>query len=223
MFVRITIICLFLLNLYSLNSQVSIGGGFNSIAVLDVKNPYVGINLLGEYREDDLGYFAKFYTTLPQFDSRSSLALDPIDPNEQYFYDLNVSTNYKYNVLEFGKKYFYGKDLDFGFGGYLSSHLSLIMNTVNVQADKFDETRYKLPFGYSDKGKIYGIAAGLNAGAQYAFYYGTYYIDFGLNYIITAIPSKTLSQQQYMQNFSSYRQLFFVFNIGIKKTIFSTY
>ena len=223
MFVRITIICLFLLNLFSLNSQVSLGGGFNSIGVIDVKKPYLGLNLLGEYREDDMAYFIKFYSTLAQDDSQSLISLEPNDPNEPYNFNVNVLTKYKYNVLEFGKKYYYGKDLDFGPSGYLSSHFALIMNTVNAKVDNFDQNRFKLPIGYSDKGKIYAIAAGLNAGAQYAYFYGTYYIDFGLNYIISAFPSTSLSQQEYMQNFSSYRQLFFVFNIGIKKTIFSTY
>ena len=223
MFNRYLFLVFLIINVFDLKSQLSLGGGVNSIAVIDIKNPYLGFNLLGEYREDDLGYFAKFYSTLPQNDSQSILFLDPIDPNEPFSYDLNITTNYRYNVLEFGKKYFFGKDLDFGFGGYLSSHFALIMNIVNAKTDKFDETRYKLPFGYSEKGKIYGIAGGVNAGAQYAFYYGTYFMDFGLNYIITAIPSKDLAQQQYMQNFSSYRQLFFVFNFGIKKTIFNTY
>ena len=222
MFVRITIICLILLNLFSLNSQVIIGGGFNSIGVLDIKKPYLGLNLLGEYREDEMSYFIKFYSTLPQYDSQSLISLEPNNPNEINSLDVNVLRNYKYNVVEFGKKYYYGKDLDFGPAGYLSSHFALIMNTVKAKVDDFDQNRYKLPYGYTDKGKIYAVSAGLNAGVQYAYFYGTYFIDFGLNYIISYFPSTSFSQQ-HMQNLSSFRQLFFVCNIGIKKTIHSTY
>jgi hypothetical protein len=71
-----------------------------------------------------------------------------------------------------------------------------------------------------DKARIYSLAAGINLGAQYAFFHGTYYLDFGLNYTLIANSSNSFNQMQQFSSFNSYRQLFFVFNLGFKKTIF---
>lgn len=201
-------------------SQVIVGGGFNSIGAVNIKQPYLGINLLGEYRNDDMAYFAKFYTTLPQNDSETFIQMEPLNPEELINLQLNGLSRYNYNVLEFGKKNFYGEDLDFGPAGYLSSHFSLIMNTLRLKTDEFDESRYRFPDGYVDKARIYSLAAGINLGAQYAFFHGTYYLDFGLNYTLIANSSNSYNQMQQFSSFNSYRQLFFVFNLGFKKTIF---
>jgi hypothetical protein len=219
---RVVFIFLVVLNVFVVKSQLTIGGGLSSIGAIDVKNPYLGFNLLGEYREDDMAYFARFYSTLPQFDSDKIIQMDAINSNEEINLDLNGRVNYNYNVLELGKRNFYGKDLEFGFAGYMSSHFSLIMNTLSFKSDAFDQSRYKFPDGYVDKAKIYALAGGVNLGAQYALFYGTYFLDFGLNYVLMARPNQSFSQEQF-QNFNSYRQFFFVANFGFKKTIFNSY
>ena len=169
-----------------------------------------------------MAYFARFYSTLPQFDSDTSVQMFNINKDENLNFFLNGTTNYNYNVLEVGKRNFYGKDLEFGFAGYMSSHFSLIMNTLSFKNEAFDQSRYKFPDGYVDKAKIYALAGGINLGAQYALFYGTYFLDFGLNYVLMARPSQSLSQDQF-QKFNSYRQFFFVANFGFKKTIFNSY
>jgi hypothetical protein len=219
---RVVFIFLVVLNVFGVKSQLTLGGGLSSVGAIDIKNPYVGINLLGEYREDDMAYFARFYSTLPQFDSDTSVQMFNINKDENLNFFLNGTTNYNYNVLEVGKRNFYGKDLEFGFAGYMSSHFSLIMNTLSFKNEAFDQSRYKFPDGYVDKAKIYALAGGINLGAQYALFYGTYFLDFGLNYVLMARPSQSLSQDQF-QKFNSYRQFFFVANFGFKKTIFNSY
>jgi hypothetical protein len=219
---RVVFIFLVVLNVFGVKSQLTLGGGLSSVGAIDIKNPYVGINLLGEYREDDMAYFARFYSTLPQFDSDTSVQMFNINKDENLNFFLNGTTNYNYNVLEVGKRNFYGKDLEFGFAGYMSSHFSLIMNTLSFKNEAFDQSRYKFPDGYVDKAKIYALAGGINLGAQYALFYGTYFLDFGLNYVLMARPNQSFSQEQF-QNFNSYRQFFFVANFGFKKTIFNSY
>jgi len=125
MMLRVTFIFLVVLNVFGVKSQLTLGGGLSSVGAIDVKNPYVGFNLLGEYREDDMAYFTRFYSTLPQFDSKTIIHMNPLNPNEEINLDLNGTVNYNYNVLEFGKRNFYGKDLEFGFAGYMSSHFSI--------------------------------------------------------------------------------------------------
>lgn len=197
-----------------------VGGGLNSIGVIKIKQPYLGYNLVGEYKLDDMAYFAKFYSTLPQNDSETLIQMEPLNPEELINLQLSGLSRYNYNVLEFGKKNFYAQDLDFGPAGYLSSHFSLIMNTMRLKTDGFDESRYRFPDGYVDKARIYSLAAGINLGVQYAFFHGTYYLDFGLNYTLIARSSNSFQQMQQYSTFNSYRQLFMVFNLGFKKTIF---
>jgi hypothetical protein len=220
---KFAFLLLFILNISVFHSQLILGGGFNSIGAVNIKQPYLGANLLGEYRDDDIAYFAKFYTTLPQKDSETLIEMEPLNPEELINLQLSGLSRYNYNVLEFGKKNFYGQDLDFGPAGYLSSHFSLIMNTLSLKTDEFDESRYRFPAGYVDKSRIYSIAAGINLGAQYAFFHGTYYLDFGLNYTLIASSSNSFQQMQQYSSFNSYRQLFFVFNLGFKKTIFNVF
>lgn len=220
---KFAFLLLFILNISVFHSQLILGGGFNSIGAVNIKQPYLGANLLGEYRDDDIAYFAKFYTTLPQKDSETLIEMEPLNPEELINLQLSGLSRYNYNVLEFGKKNFYGQDLDFGPAGYLSSHFSLIMNTLSLKTDEFDESRYRFPDGYVDKSRIYSIAAGINLGAQYAFFHGTYYLDFGLNYTLIASSSNSFQQMQQYSSFNSYRQLFFVFNLGFKKTIFNVF
>jgi hypothetical protein len=220
---KFSVLFLFIFITSAFYSQLIVGGGFNSIGAVNIKQPYLGINLLGEYRNDDMAYFAKFYTTLPQNDSQILIPMESLKTDELLNLQLSGFSKYNYNVLEFGKKNFYGEDLDFGPGGYLSSHFSLIMNTLNFDPDNFDVSRYRFPDGYVDKARIYSLAAGVNLGGQYAFFHGTYYIDFGINYTLIASSSNSFNQMQQFSSFNSYRQLIFVFNIGFKKTIFSTY
>ncbi len=213
----------FILNISVFHSQFILGGGLNSVSVIGITNPYLGLNILGEYRNDDMAYFAKFYSTLPQNDSKTLIQMEPLNPEEMINLQLNGFSKYNYNVLEFGKKNFYGKDFDFGPAGYLSSHFSLVMNTLSINTDNFDETRYRFPDGYVDKSRIYSLAGGVNVGAQYAFFHGTYFLDFGLNYTLLASASNSFKQMQQYSSFNSYRQLFFVFNVGFKKTLYNLF
>jgi hypothetical protein len=214
--ILLTVILIFTLNGY--NSQVSIGGGFNSVAAFGIKNPYLGMNLLGEYRQDDLAYFARFYSTLPQNDAAIYVSMTPLNSNDSLTLNLNGNLTYSYNALEFGKRYYFGKDLDFGPSAYLSTHFSLLMNTVKVKTDSFDETRYSFPTGYVDKGRIFAFALCGTAGAQYALYYGTYYFDLGINYILTGLPNNEVASAA-----TTVKQLFFTFNVGFKKNIFTNF
>ncbi len=221
---RFYILCLFLMYVSVLKAQVFLGGGLNSVAAFGIKNPYLGMNLLGEYRQDDLSYFVKYFTSLPQTDSQVLIPMDDVIAGDfTSNYTLNSNLTYRYSVLELGKRYYYGKDLDFGPATYFSSHLALIMNEIKLKNDSFDETKYRLPSDYIEKGKLYALAAGLNAGLQYSFYYGTFFADCGLNYVITVLNSPTILQQSSINDFSSFKQLFFVFNFGFKKTIFVNY
>jgi hypothetical protein len=204
---------------FALNAQVTIGGGLNSVAAFGIKNPYLGLNFQGEYREDDLAYFAKFYTTLPQNDAKFQISMDPINSNDSLSLSLPATLKYRYNVLELGKRYYWGKDLDFGPSAYGSSHFLLMMNSAKLSDDiTFDKSRYQYPSGYVNKGKVFAVGIGLNAGVQYAFYYGTYFADLGFNYIFTALPNNEVASLV-----TTFKQVFFVFNIGFKKTIFTDY
>jgi hypothetical protein len=220
---KVALLFLLVINISVLDAQLMLGGGLNSVGALNIKQPYIGVNLLGEYRDDDMAYFAKFYTTVPQNDSETLIQMEPLNPEEMINLQLNGFSRYNYNVLEFGKKNFYGQDLDFGPAGYLSSHFSFIMNTLSLKTESFDDSRYRFPDGYVDKSRIYSLAAGINLGAQYAFFHGTYYLDFGLNYTLMASSSNSFQQMQQYSTFNSYRQLFFVFNLGFKKTIFNVF
>jgi hypothetical protein len=215
---RIIITILVLLSVFKLNAQISLGGGLNSVAAFGIKNPYLGLNILGEYRQDDLGYSARFYTTLPQNDAAIFVTMDPINQNDSLTLDLGGNLTYNYNVLEVGKRYYFGRDLDFGPALYLNSHFAFMLNSVKVKTDSFDETRYKFPSGYVDKGRIFAVAVGANVGAQYAFYYGTYFLDFGFNYILTGMANNEVASYA-----STPKQLFFTFNLGFKKTIFADF
>ena len=75
---RFYILCLFLMYVSVLKAQVSLGGGLNSVAAIGIKNPYLGMNLLGEYRQDDLSYFVKYFTSLPQTDSQVLIPMDEL-------------------------------------------------------------------------------------------------------------------------------------------------
>lgn len=215
---RLLILCLLIFSSFGLYAQISIGGGFNSVAAIGIKNPYLGLNFSGEYRNDDMSYFAKFYTTLPQNDAAVYVTMTPINSTDSFNYDLPGFLTYRYNVLEFGKRFYYAKDLEFGPAAYLSSHFAIMMNTVGVKTDAYDKSRYTYPTGYVDKGKIYAAAVGLNVGGQYSFYYGSYFLDFGLNYLLTGLPNNDLASSS-----TAVRQLFFAFNFGFKKTIFTDF
>jgi hypothetical protein len=75
---KFSVLILFIFITSVFYSQLIVGGGFNSIGAVSIKQPYLGINLLGEYRNDDMAYFAKFYTTLPQNDSQILIQMDPL-------------------------------------------------------------------------------------------------------------------------------------------------
>lgn len=207
----------FVLSIFSLKSQVSLGGGINTVAAFGVKNPYLGFNLLGEYRQEDLSYFVKYYNTLKQNQAAVTVSMIPLNQNDSISLSLNGNLTYGYSVLEFGKRQYFAKDYDFGPAVFYSSHFALMMNPVGITTDSFDEKRYSFPDDYTNKGRLFAIAVGLNAGAQYSFYYGTYYLDLGFNYILTALPNN------YLASNVSPNQLFFAFNLGFKKNIFNDF
>ncbi len=208
---------IFILSVFKMNSQVSIGGGINTVAAFGVKNPYVGFNLLGEYREDDLSYFVKYYNTFKQNHTAVAISMISLDQNDSISLNLNGNLTYGYSVFEFGKRQYFAKDFDFGPAVFYSSHFALMMNPVGVITDKFDEKRYKFPDDYTNKGKLFALAIGLNAGTQYSFYYGTYYLDIGFNYILNTLPNN------YLASNINPNQLFFAFNLGFKKNIFTNF
>ncbi len=201
---------------YRANAQLSLGGGLNSVVAFGIKKPYLGIHLFGEYREDEQSYYAKLSSTLSQTELSGTLDLQSNIPNDTSSFAavVDASQTFKYTNIEVGKRYYFGRDLDFGLSGYGGSHFNLAINSVNLKTGSFDNTHYSLPSDTPYTGHILGVGVGLNGGVQYGFYFGHLYFDAGFNYLLTAMPSNALASSS-----TSIKQVVFVFNLGFKRTL----
>jgi len=93
------------------------------------------------------------------------------------------------------------------------------MNTVGFKSESYDKSKYKIPDGFVDKAKLYALAGGINLGAQYALFYGTYFLDFGVTYVLMSRSSQSLQNEAQFPHFiNSYRQFFFLPIFEFKKT-----
>lgn len=190
-----------------------VGGGINSIVAFGVKKPYIGLQVLVEKREEDQSLYGKISSTLPQKEADLLITLDPVDVTKS---PLDVSTHltYNYTNLEFGKRYYYSDDIDFGYSFFGGSHIALTFNQLKLVTASYDRSQYIFPSAQPTRGSIFALAVGLNGGFQKGFYFGTIYADAGLNYYLRAIPSNDLASYT-----TSFKSLNFVFNVGFKRTI----
>jgi hypothetical protein len=118
-------------------------------------------------------------------------------------------------VLEFGKRYYFGDGYESGFGFYGGSNLSIVFNKVRYDLDEYDKELYDSAMDEDEIGSIVGLAFGLNGGIKNSFYFGTIFLDAGINYSIFAIKSPNLSSTP-----TNYSSLFFAFNLGIRKDFY---
>ena len=197
----------------SLNAQLMIGGGVNSIVAFGVKKPYFGLQIQVEKRDEDQSFYGKISSTLSQKEDDMLITLDPIDETKSQL-DVPTHIMYNYTNLEFGKRYYYGDDIDFGYSLFGGSHITLTFNQLRLVTSSYDKNQYIFPSAQATRGSIFGLAAGLNGGIQKGYYFGTIYVDAGLNYYLRAIPSNDLASYT-----SSFKSVNFVFNVGFKRTL----
>jgi hypothetical protein len=196
-------------------SQLAIGGGFNSVVAFGVKKPYPGLHLFGEMREDDQSYYVKISSTLKQASLQGTIDLEPIIDTLELGSTI-ADLTFKYTNIEVGKRYYFGQDIDYGFSAFGGSHVSMIFNKASISPRDFNKSLYQTPV--SESGSILGLAVGLNGGVQQAYYFGTIYLDAGLNYLITAIPSNQLASDC-ISTYGLVKSVSFTFNIGYKRSI----
>lgn len=212
-YVFLIVLAFFLTTNYS-HSQLYLGGGANSVLAFGIKSPYTGLHLFGEYLDVDQSYYGKFSSTLYKSESDVLISLTPLDPNALELGSTTGKIKFNYSNFEFGKRRYFGDDLEFGLSGFGGTHANVGINQLRLQADSYDTQTYTLGSLDNTKGSILSLAFGLNGGIQNAFYFGTFYVDAGLNYVLTALPSNDFAAST-----TSFKSLFFVFNVGFKKRI----
>jgi hypothetical protein len=203
-----TIVCIvfiFCISSYqSIHSQIHVGVGVDGIKGFTVRNPYTGMSLLLEKQEDVHSIYARFCSTLSKNEEQEYLIDDTIKGN----------LTYRYNTLEIGRRKFYGKDLEYGFGFYTAEHVTISYNRVGINLLN-SPSNYSLPSSIHPSGNILSFAIGANAGIQFAFVRGIVFAEIGFNYSLTGgMPNNETAQKS-----GSYSGITFTGSIGVKKTL----
>ena len=89
------------------------------------------------------------------------------------------------------------------------------INKLRYELDDYDEKLYYSETDVERPASIIGFALGLNGGIKNSFYFGTLYLDAGLNYSLIAIKSPNMNDVP-----SNYSNIFFGINIGIRKDFY---
>ncbi len=198
-------------------SQFSLSGGPSLIKPFWIRGVYPGFHITGELNDDDVNTIYGRLSFFPsQKGATSQVILTAYDFNTVPFQkQINSTEKYNYTVLEFGKRYYFGDGYESGFGFYGGTNFNVVFNKVSYELEDYDKTLYDSGIGEDENGSIVGFALGLNGGIKNSFYFGTIFLDAGLNYSIFAVKSPNLSGTP-----GNYSSLFFAFNVGIRKDFY---
>lgn len=198
-------------------SQLSVSAGPSLLKPFGIPSLYPGFHLSAEFNDDDVNTIYGRFSFFPSRKGETGLAtLTAYDQNTTPFLtQVDSEEKYNYSVLEFGKRFYFGDGYESGFGFYGGSNLSIVFNKIRYELDDYDKTLYESSIDEDEVGSIVGMAFGLNGGIKNSFYFGTIFLDAGINYSIFAIKSPNLSNTP-----ANYSSLFFAFNLGIRKDFY---
>jgi hypothetical protein len=198
-------------------AQFSFSAGPSIIKGFGIQGVYPGFHIAGEISNDDVQtMYARFSFMPSQKLPSNPILVSSISGNDNP-YNLEVQTveKFNYSVLEFGKRYYFGDGYESGFGVYGGSNLSLVFNKVQFEVGEYDKTKYQNSNSETSIGSFVGFALGLNGGLKNSFTFGTVFLDAGLSYKLLALASNTIASSS-----TQYSNLFFTFNLGIRKDFY---
>ncbi|MCE3294462.1 MAG: hypothetical protein K0R65_176 [Crocinitomicaceae bacterium] len=202
---------------FSFFSQFSVSAGPSLLKPFGIPAAYPGFHISGEFNDDDANtLYARFSFTPYKKGDQDSAVILAYDMNTSPFVaQVGSREKYNYTVLEFGKRYYFGDGYESGFGFYGGSNLNIVFNKVRYELDDYNKSLYYTENDVEQTGSIVGFALGLNGGIKNSFYFGTIYLDAGINYSLLAIKSQNLQTVP-----TNYSNLFFALNIGIRKDFY---
>ncbi len=205
-------------------AQTGVNGGITMIKGFGTPKAYPGIHLGVEIpRDDQVSYFGRITGTLSnKNDNVRTVNVEAIDPTTTFpsAKTIDYETKMNYTNIEGGTRYYFGNGYDYGWSAYGGSMFMLSINTVRAKFGDYDQSLYKLPDGFTDKGRIIGLNLGLNAGVKNHFSFGMLYFDMTLAYSLYAIPSNSLAAGQSSANGGLFTPLTFSFNLGFRKDLY---
>jgi hypothetical protein len=216
---KVKLLIAFLLLNFGLQSQVGVMGGFSNLRTFGA-SAFYGFNLGLEIPIDDASsYYGRLNMYSKVRGPETLFFVEAIDlqttiPN---YLSINSFATMNYNCLELGRRQYLWGSFDDSFGLYGGSFIQFQLNQFRLRTDDYDRSKYRIPNGYDEKGSAFAMGLGLHAGVKKSFPMFTVYSDVALNYLMLAVPSNNLAADNY-GNFA--RNLFFVFNVGIRKDIY---
>jgi hypothetical protein len=202
-------------------AQTGVSGGFTMLKGFGIPKVYPGIHLGVEIpRDDEVSFYGRVTATLSNASGEeSSINVEARDPATTFpnVKQVNYDVKMNYVNLEGGTRYYIGNGYDYGWSAYGGSMFMLSINSVKAQFSDFDEDKYALPNGMTEKGRILALNLGLNAGVKNHFMFGMLYFDLTLGYALFAIPSNDIANQGGGQMYSP---LTFGFNLGFRKDLY---
>lgn len=215
------ILSIFILVLISSTSysQFAISAGPAALYAFGVQPGYLGLQVSGEVPiDDETAYYGKISFYSKHKGENSLIGVNAIDPMTSPNYMLiNSYYSMNYTTIEGGRRYYFGNGYDYGFAPYGGTHLMAIFNTIKVNPDSYDKSKYMLDQNTELRGNSFSLAFGLTGGLKNDFAWGTLYIDGGFDYLIMNNSTNSTAQVGLSQ-FGS--QLLFSISAGFKKIIF---
>lgn len=209
-------ICGLLLSLSGM-AQTGVSGGLTLIKGFGIDKPYKGFHLGVEIpRDDEVSYFGRFTTTIPNGGSDSlQMTVEANSPNiTPVVKTVGYTIADSYTTIEGGTRYYLGSGYDYGWSAYGGSVLMLFINSVKARYSDFDESSYHMQAGYDSKGRVIGFNLGLNGGVKNHFAFGMIYFDMTVTYNLFAMASNELAKS------GNYTPITFGFNLGFRKDLY---
>jgi len=202
-------------------AQTGVSGGLTMIKGFGIPKAYPGIHIGVEIpRDDEVSFYGRVTATLSNATSEQSTTnVEARDPTTTFPNVKQINYNVKMNYinLEGGTRYYIGNGYDYGWSAYGGSVFMLSINSVKANYQDYDEDKYALPDGMTERGRILALNLGLNAGVKNHFMFGMLYFDMTLGYALFAIPSNEIANQGGGQLYSP---LTFGFNFGFRKDLY---
>lgn len=201
-------------------AQTGVSGGLTMIKGFGVPRAYPGMHIGIEIpRDDEVSYYGRITATLANTADEKGItnaeARDLMTSPQVMEVEYAVKMNYL--NLEGGTRYYLGNGYDYGWSAYGGSLFQLSINTVKADYGDFDESKYELQDGLTEKGRILTFNLGLNAGVKNHFSFGMLYFDVTMGYTLFVIPSNQIASQGGSQLYSP---LNFGFNLGFRKDLY---
>jgi hypothetical protein len=202
-------------------AQTGVSGGLTMIKGFGIPKAYPGIHIGVEIpRDDEVSFYGRVTATLANASNETATTnVEARDPATTFPNVKQVNYNVKMNYinLEGGTRYYIGNGYDYGWSAYGGSVFMLSINSVKADFDDYDEDKYALTEGLTERGRILALNLGLNAGVKNHFMFGMLYFDMTLGYALFAIPSNQIASQGggYL-----YSPLTFGFNFGFRKDLY---